>query len=168
MNKRTWWPEFDLCNLHSRRREPAFGSCLLTSTHILWHTHTPVLMHTYKINITNLFFFSKKCLLNHCMPSFACPGSSFPWAMCLGGGRAMIQTLMCLCQSSPLVPACVAVLVFLPHPLCLSPICYAMVASLQSGSALQFWQSCLCLWLRNIMVHSSLATLPFHGPLCLK
>lgn len=100
------------------------------------------------------------------MPSFACPGSSFPWVMYLGGGRAMIQTLMCLCPSSPLVPACVAVLLFPPHPLCLSPISYAMVASLQSSSALQFWQSCLYLWLRIIIVCSSLATLPFHGPLC--
>lgn len=86
--------------------------------------------------------------------------------MYLGDGRAMIQTLMCLCPSSPLVPACVAVLLFPPHPLCLSPISYAMVASLQSSSALQFWQSCLYLWLRIIMVCSSLATLPFHGPLC--
>lgn len=100
------------------------------------------------------------------MPSFACPGSSFPWVMYLGGGRAMIQTLMCLCPSSPLVPACVAVLLFPPHPLCLSPISYAMVASLQSSYALQFWQSCLYLWLRIIIVCSSLATLPFHGPLC--
>lgn len=86
--------------------------------------------------------------------------------MYLGDGRAMIQTLMCLCPSSPLVPACVAVLLFPPHPLCLSPISYAMVASLQSSSALQFWQSCLYLWLRIIIVCSSLATLPFHGPLC--
>lgn len=49
---------------------------------------------------------------------------------------------------------------FPPHLLCLSPIRYAMVASLQ------FWQSCLCPCLRIIMVHSSRATLPFHGPLC--
>lgn len=48
----------------------------------------------------------------------------------------------------------------------LSPVPYAMVAPLQSGSALQFWQPSLCPWLRIIMVHSSLATPPFHGPLC--
>jgi hypothetical protein len=34
-----WQPVFDLPNPHGGRRETSPGSCPLTSTHILWHTH---------------------------------------------------------------------------------------------------------------------------------